>query len=119
MPFHEQVSLAVIAVHNDPKVIVLLMDLEMGMILHSGKQAATQNGVQPGGRVSSGDEYSFSVLAVLFPFHGDSMGSTLGRKAKEGRQESWPQVLEANQADADHSLSIDLFWPEGMWQYLG
>src|SRR6516225_2101779 len=119
MAFHKQVRLVIVAVQGDAVMVVVLMDLEVGMVMDAWKQLAADQGVQPGRRVPPGDENTLPPLALLVPLDSDAVGGVLRGNAYEGRQEAGPDVFQADQADAGHSHSVHKLGSEWRRQYPG
>lgn len=59
----------------DGDLVVLVGDLEAGVVVDAGKDSATSKGVEEGIGVATGDEDALFLRTVfIVPFNGDAVG---------------------------------------------
>src|SRR5260221_3372485 len=79
-------------------------------MMDAGKQSTANEDVELRRGVSPGNIDAFSIVAVLFPLHRDTVSRILRRETEEGGQRSWADLFQANETDTGYSHSMDEFW---------
>jgi hypothetical protein len=107
------VNAAVVAIEDDLEVVVVFGDVEVGVVVEAGEEAAAGGDVEAGGAIAAGDVDAFVGAAVFFPLDGETVGGVFGGDAGEGGEATRPDFFEADEADAGDGVAVDEFRPEG------
>ena len=82
-------------------------------MVKSRKEAATRHGIEPRVGVAAANVHTRASRATLVPLDRRAMSRVLGRDPAPRGQKCRPDLLEANQADANHPHAANDVRPEG------
>jgi hypothetical protein len=88
-------------------------DVKIGVVVFAGKEASAGCVIEEGIGVSTRDEDAFLGLAVfVLPVDGDAVGGVFAAQADEAGKANWPDLFEANEANARDGRVVVKFWAE-------
>src|SRR5260370_35540872 len=116
MSLNCHLGLTIIAGDLNGESIFLFYDLKAGMMMDSGKEPSTNEGVELRRGVTPGNIHPFSICAVLFPLHRNAVSRVLRRETEQAWQRAWSHLFEANEADAGYTHPMNALRSKWSWQ---
>src|SRR5882762_3166908 len=99
--------------HVEVDLVGRIGDVKIGMVVFAGKEASAGCVIEEGVGVSARDENAFLCLVVfVLPLDGNTMGGVFAAKADEAGKADWPDLFEANEANARDGGAVVKFWAE-------
>ncbi len=77
-----------------------------GRVVFAGENTPARNAVKERARVPARNEHSFQGPSRSMPFNRNPVSGILTGKPKEGWQTSRANLLQPDQADADHRMPV-------------
>src|SRR5262249_24882502 len=110
----------VVAPHLDGQLLLRLANVEARMVVDTWEEAPAEEGVQARRRVAPWDEDALPRPSVrCVPLDGEPMRHVLRHEAHEARERAWPDLLQADEADATDSPAPVELGPERRGQRPG
>jgi len=92
-------------------------DVKICVMVFAGKKASPGYVIEKRIGVTARDENAFLLRAAfVLPLNGDAMGSVFAAKADEAGKANWPDLFEANKANARDGGTVVKFGAELCWK---
>src|SRR6059058_2701623 len=113
---HTDAGLGIVALEADVQTIGCLADIEVSMVVLPGENSAADQRIEARVAVPPRDENAFLPSSVAIPFDGKAMRGVLRSDADAQGDEGRSKLLEPDQADAGHRVSMGKLGSKRRWK---